>query len=299
VQDAASLEFSAQIWLPEHAYAWKHANPPPSTFPRIYEAHVGMATEEAKVGTWNEFRLQCLPAVAAAGYDTLQLMAVKEHPYYGSFGYHVGSFFAPSSRFGTPDELKALIDAAHGLGLRVVMDLVHSHAVKNVVEGISCYDGTGYQFFHDGPRGEHVAWDSRCFDYSKPAVLHFLLSNLRYWLEEFRFDGYRFDGVTSMLYKDHGLNGGFNSYADYFAENADDEAAAYLFLANELIHQAPQQAISIAEDVSGMPGLAAAAEEDGLGFDYRLAMGLVDCWFRLIKDVPDEDWNMSGLWNDV
>ena len=297
-QDAETLKFTARVWSPP-AREWQHEAPPPPPFAKIYEAHPGMALEEARVGTWTEFRDGMLPRIAAAGYNTIQLMAVMEHPYYGSFGYHTGSFFAPSSRFGTPEELKSLVDAAHGLGLRVIMDLVHSHAVKNEIEGISRYDGSLWQFFHDGPRGDHSAWDSRCFNYAKPQVLHFLLSNLRYWLEEFRFDGFRFDGVTSMLYRDHGLGKPFSSYDDYFGGNIDDEAVTYLALANRLIHEAVPGAVTVAEDVSGFPGLGAPVGDGGLGFDYRLAMGLPDCWFKLVKDTRDEDWSMGGLWHEL
>ncbi len=297
-QDEQTLKFTARVWSPP-PFEWQHAPPPPPPFAKIYEAHPGMALEEARVGTWTEFRDQMLPRIAASGYNTIQLMAVMEHPYYGSFGYHTGSFFAPSSRFGTPEELMNLVDAAHGMGLRVIMDLVHSHAVKNEIEGISRYDGSPWQFFHDGPRGEHSAWDSRCFDYSKASVLHFLFSNLRYWLEEFRFDGFRFDGVTSMLYRDHGLSKNFTGYDDYFGDNIDDDAVTYLALANRLIHEAAPGAITVAEDVSGFPGLGAPVEDGGLGFDYRLAMGLPDCWFKLVKDTRDEDWSMNGLWHEL
>ena len=297
-QDAETLKFTARVWSPP-VFEWQHAAPLPPPFAKIYEAHPGMALEEARVGTWTEFRDQMLPRIAAAGYNTIQLMAVMEHPYYGSFGYHTGSFFAPASRFGTPEELMSLVDAAHGMGLRVIMDLVHSHAVKNEIEGISRYDGSPWQFFHDGPRGEHSAWDSRCFDYSKAPVLHFLFSNLRYWMEEFRFDGFRFDGVTSMLYRDHGLSKNFTGYDDYFGDNIDDDAVTYLALANRLIHEAAPGAITVAEDVSGFPGLGAPVEDGGLGFDYRLAMGLPDCWFKLVKDTRDEDWSMNGLWHEL
>jgi 1,4-alpha-glucan branching enzyme len=297
-QDAKTLEFSAVVTeAPE--FLWKHAVPAPGAFLRVYEAHAGMSLEEARIGTWREFEEQMLPRIKAAGYDTIQLMAVMEHPYYGSFGYHVGSFFAPASRFGTPEELKSMVDAAHGLGLRVIMDLVHSHAVKNEVEGLSRYDGTLWQYFHDGPRGEHTAWDSRCFDYAKTPVLHFLLSNLRYWLEEFRFDGFRFDGVTSMLYQDHGLGKPFTSYDDYFGDNVDEEAVTYLALANQLIHEGAPGAVTIAEDVSGFPGLGALRTDHGLGFDYRLAMGVPDCWFKLAKDIRDDDWSMNWLWHEL
>jgi len=222
-------------------------------------------------------------------------MAIQEHPYYGSFGYHVSSFFAASSRFGTPEELKQLIDEAHGLGICVIMDLVHSHAVKNEVEGLGKYDGTPYQFFHDGFRGTHPAWDSRCFDYEKPEVIHFLLSNCKYWLDEYHFDGFRFDGVTSMIYLDHGLGRDFLSYDDYYNQNLDVHAVAYLRAANMLIHQVNPNAITIAEEMSGFPGMASTIEYGGLGFDFRLAMGIPDFWIKIIKEVKDENWQVGDL----
>jgi len=258
-----------------------------------------MAQEEAKVGSYLEYKEKILPRIVQMGYNTVQFMGIMEHPYYGSFGYHVSNFFASSSRFGTPEELKELIDACHEAGLAVIMDLVHSHAVKNEKEGLSRFDGTLYQYFHDGDRGDHDAWDSRCFDYGKSEVLHFLLSNARYWLDEFNFDGYRFDGVTSMLYHHRGLGTGFGSYENYFDGSVDIDALAYLALSNKLIHQVRPAAITIAEDVSGMPGLGALHEEGGCGFDYRLAMGAPDCWFKLANDIPDEDWNMYWLYHEL
>jgi 1,4-alpha-glucan branching enzyme len=258
-----------------------------------------MAQEEAKVGSYLEYKEKILPRIIKMGYNTVQFMGIMEHPYYGSFGYHVSNFFAASSRFGTPEELKELIDACHEAGLAVIMDLVHSHAVKNEEEGLSRFDGTLYQYFHDGERGDHDAWDSRCFDYGKVEVLHFLLSNARYWLDEFHFDGYRFDGVTSMLYHHRGLGTAFTNYACYFDGSVDHDALAYLALANRLIHEVRPAAITIAEDVSGMPGLAAPAKEGGCGFDYRLAMGVPDLWFKLANDTPDEDWNMGALYHEL
>ena len=299
VQNEDTKAFDAQVWAPAEPYQWHHEAPATDSLPLlIYEAHIGIAQEEAKVGSYSEFREKILPRIAKAGYNAIQLMALTEHPYYGSFGYHVANFFACSSRFGRPEELKALIDEAHGLGIRVIMDLVHSHATKNELEGLSRFDGTSYQYFHEGARGDHAAWDSRCFNYDKPEVLHFLLSNCRYWLDEFRLDGFRFDGVTSMLYTHHGLGVGFDSYARYFDETVDEDAYAYLALANELIHEICPQAITIAEDVSGMPGLGAPQSEGGCGFDVRMAMGIPDHWFKL-TDKPDEDWNVEHLWYEL
>ena len=295
VQDPRSGDWAGEYWNPP-AFAPRHPTPPPLDGGlRIYEAHVGMAREEAKVGTFAEFTQDVIPRVADLGYNAVQLMAIQEHPYYGSFGYHVSSLFGVSSRFGTPEELKALIDAAHGRGLRVLLDLVHSHAVKNTLEGLGRFDGTDHQYFHAGARGHHPAWDSLVFDYTKYEVLRLLLSNVRYWLEEFGFDGFRFDGVTSMLYLDHGLGKAFSSYDDYFGANIDEDAVAYLKMANEVAHAVRPNAITIAEDVSGMPGMCKPVAEGGIGFDYRLAMGIPDYWIKLLKEKPDEQWNLGEL----
>ena len=306
VQDPATGIFSAQVWDPPEPYAWRCPDTAAATrrrterFPLIYEAHVGMAQEEPRVGTFREFRERILPRIAEAGYNTVQLMALMEHPYYASFGYQVANFFAPSSRFGTPEELKELVDEAHAMGLAVVMDLVHSHAVANEVEGLSRLDGSDHLYFHGGDtpgtRGHHKAWNSRCFDYGKIDTLHFLLSNCRYWLDEFHLDGFRFDGVTSMLYLHHGLGIDFTGYAQYFDDQVDEDALAYLALANRVVHAVRPGALTIAEDVSGMPGVGASQREGGMGFDLRLAMGITEHWMRLLRDVRDDDWSMGGLW---
>ena len=299
VQDEKSKVFCAQVWKPEQPFRWQHVTPPLSRDSvMIYEAHVGMAQEREGVGSYREFKDSVLPRIAKAGYDTVQLMAVLEHPYYGSFGYHVSNFFAVSSRFGTPEEFKELVDAAHGLGLRVIIDMVHSHAVRNEVEGLGRFDGTMYQYFHDGGRGIHSAWDSYCFNYAKPQVLHFLLSNCRFWLDEYRVDGFRFDGVTSMLYLHHGLGHAFVTYDDYFSDLTDEDAIIYLTLANKLIHTVRPDALTVAEDVSGMPGLAAPVQQCGCGFDFRLAMGVTDYWFKMF-DLADENWSMAGMWHEL
>lgn len=296
VQDETTKIFSAQVWAPEEEYVFKNNKFTPKRTPLlIYECHIGMAQEEEKVGTYREFRENVLPRVAADGYNCIQIMAIQEHPYYGSFGYHVSNFFAASSRFGTPEELKELIDAAHGMGIAVIMDLVHSHAVKNENEGLGLLDGDPAQYFYGDDKRIHSAWDSLCFDYGKNEVVHFLLSNCKYWLEEFKFDGFRFDGVTSMIYYSHGLGEAFCGYGDYYNAGQNGDAICYLTLANRLIHQVNPKAITIAEEVSGMPGLAAPIEDGGYGFDYRMAMNIPDFWIKIIKERKDEDWKPSEI----
>ena len=296
VQDDKTKIFSAQVWQPEQQYKWNINDfQADRTAPVIYEAHIGMATAEEKTGTYREFTEKVLPKIKKSGYNTIQLMAIQEHPFYGSFGYHVSSFFAASSRFGTPEDLKELIDKAHSSGIRVIMDLVHSHSVKNVNEGLGLFDGSPGQYFHSNERRNHKAWDSLCFDYGKDNVIHFLLSNCRYWLEEYKFDGFRVDGVTSMIYYDHGLEKNFTSYNDYFDGNQDEDALIYLYLANKLIHSYKPGALTIAEEMSGMPGIATDTSLKGFGFDYRLSMGVPDFWIKLVKETIDENWDMGKL----
>lgn len=299
IQDEYTKIYSAQVWDPLNPYQMRHERPKRTDYPLIYEAHIGMSTEHRRVSTFTEFRLFVLPRIVDLGYNTIQLMAVQEHPYYGSFGYQVANFFAVSSRFGTPDELKALIDAAHSMGIRVIMDIVHSHAVNNEEEGLSRFDGSYDQYFYPGERGYHPLWGSRCFDYGKHEVLNFLLSNCKYWLEEFRFDGYRFDGITSMLYWDHGINKDFTEYSLYYDGNQDESAITYLALANRVIHQVDSEAITIAEDMSGMPGVASPLEYGGMGFDYRMNMGTPDYWIKLLKEKRDEEWHVGDLFYEL
>ena len=299
VQDPNTREWNAAMYIPEQAFRWTDKGFAPQRNLFIYECHIGMAQEEPRLGSYTEFRENILPRIKALGYNTIQIMAIMEHPYYASFGYQVTNLFAPSSRFGTPEELKALINEAHRLGIAVLLDVVHSHACKNTREGINEFDGTDYQFFHAGTKGDHSAWGTKCFNYNKNEVIHFLLSNLKYWLEEFHFDGFRFDGVTSMLYHNHGLGQAFTGYPDYFTMNTDTEAVTYLQLANELVRQVNPNAITIAEDTSALPGLCLPVAYGGVGFDYRLAMGVPEMWIRLLKETADEHWDLNRIYYEL
>ena len=301
VMDEQTKILCGQIWEPEEEFAWtdddffKKQGP---DSPLIYECHIGMAQEKDGVGTYREFADETLPWIQSLGYNTIQCMAIQEHPYYGSFGYQVTNFFAPSSRFGTPEDLKYLINKAHGMGISVLLDVVHSHACPNLGEGLNQQDGTDGQYFLEGDRGWHPDWKTRLFDYGRFEVIHFLLSNLKYWQDDFHFDGFRFDGVTSMMYENHG-NCAFGSYDDYYSMNTNVDARIYLMLANELIHGVNPKATTIAEDMSGFPGMCLPLEIGGVGFDYRLAMGIPDIWIKLTKDQMQEDWNMNYLWHEL
>lgn len=299
VQDPQTIAWCCEVVDDQKVFEWTDAGFKGEKYLYIYEAHVGMALEEGRVGTYREFADLILPRIKQAGYNTIQLMAIMEHPYYGSFGYQVSSFYAASSWFGKPEDLKYLVNKAHAMGIRVLLDLVHSHAVKNTAEGINMFDGTTWQFFHDGEKGDHPAWGTKCFDYGKDEVIHFLLSNLKFWLSEYHFDGFRFDGVTSMLYHDHGLGTNFDNDSKYFSLNTHIEAITYLQLANDLIRQVKPDAITIAEDMSGMPGMCLLIEDGGIGFDYRLAMGLPDMWIRTVKERRDEDWPIGQMWGNM
>lgn len=277
-------------------YDWKNKAPQLKEAPLIYEAHIGVSTEEYKINSYKEFTRDVLPRIKKAGYNTIQLMAIMEHPLYASFGYQVSNFFAISSRFGQPEDLMELIDQAHGMGLRVLLDVVHSHAVKNIEDGLNYFDGTENQYFHEGERGNHPAWKTKLFNYGKDEVIHFLLSNLKFWLDTYHFDGFRFDGVTSMLYHDHGLGTAFTDYSKYFSLNTDIEAVTYLMLANELTHLFNPSATTIAEDMSAMPGMALPISSGGIGFDYRLSMGIPDFWIKQLKEKTDNSLDLLSLW---
>jgi len=299
VQDPENFLWCAEIEDTFAPFNWTDDGFMPAKTPFIYECHIGMSGEEGRISTYNEFRKNVLPRIKKLGYNTIQIMAIMEHPYYGSFGYQVSNFFAASSRYGNSRELKKLIDTAHKMGITVLLDIVHSHAIKNTNEGPNEFDGTVYQFFHEGTKGDHSAWGTKLFNYDKNEVIHFLLSNIKYWMEVFHFDGFRFDGVTSMLYHDHGLGSAFTGYDMYFSMNTATDAVTYLQLANELIHEINPYALSVAEDMSGMPGMCLPIKIGGIGFDYRLSMGVPDLWIKFLKEYADENWDIGKLWYEL
>ncbi|PWA64409.1 1,4-alpha-glucan-branching enzyme 1, chloroplastic/amyloplastic [Artemisia annua] len=297
VQAPGEIPYNGIYYDPpeEEKFVFQHPRPKKPKSLRIYEAHVGMSSTEPMINTYANFRDDVLPHIKKLGYNAVQIMAIQEHSYYASFGYHVTNFFAPSSRCGTPDDLKSMIDKAHELGLVVLMDIVHSHSSNNTLDGLNMFDGTDSHYFHSGERGYHWMWDSRLFNYGHWEVLRYLLSNARWWLDEYKFDGFRFDGVTSMMYTHHGLQVAFTgNYNEYFGLTTDVDAVVYLMLVNDLMHGLFPEVISIGEDVSGMPTFCIPVQDGGVGFDYRLHMAVADKWIELLK-LRDEDWKMGDI----
>ena len=298
IQNKESMILENVFWNPEIKYKWKfpqkHIKKPNSL--RIYEVHIGLSSFDPKINTYKEFAENILPRVKKMGYTAIQFMAIMEHADYASFGYHVNYLFAVSSRFGTPEEFMYLIDKCHENGLFVIMDIIHSHASSNVNDGFNYWDGTDHLYFHGGELGKHVQWNSRLYNYSSYETLRLLLSSCAYYINEFRIDGFRFDCVTSMLYTHHGIDYVFTgNYQEYFGEFFNEESSVYLMLANSLIHKINPEALTIAEDFSGMPGLCRPIEEGGYGFDYKLNMKICDKWKHFLMNLKDEEWNMGDI----
>ena len=264
---------------------------------KVYELHIGLAASGPRIGTYLEVAHDVIHRVKYAGYTAVQLMAVHEHPYYGSFGYHVSNPYGICSRFGTRQDFKYLVDNCHEVGLLVIIDLVHAHAVKNLSEGLGEFDGQDGYLFKTGQNALHPAWDSLVYDYENQATVSYLLSNARYWIEEYGIDGFRVDGVTSILYNDHGIGHTGFTDNDYLGSNLNQSGLLYLVLLCKLAHELRPDFILIAEDVSGLPGLARPALLGGVGFDYRLQMGLPDFFESVAKDVMDDGISPSRIWH--
>lgn len=296
-------EWCARVWDPPEPHRFLYPRPARAAFPRIYEAHVGIARpllgkKPKQYGTYEYFARKVLPRIAEGGYTAVQLMGIAEHPLYKSFGYQVSSYFAPSSRFGTPDEFKTLVDEAHRLGLAVYLDITHSHSCPNTEQGLARYDTTNY-FFHK----KKTQWATLSFDYGLEATRRFLLSNCRWWMEEFKVDGFRFDAVGNMIYTDHGLGDDFSHVGRCFygaggTSRLDENGVLYLSLANTLVHELAPEAFTVAEEFSGAPGMSCAPEQGGLGFDRRFAMGIPDYWAKFIRG-EGSGTSMGMLWHEM
>ncbi|KAI8557559.1 hypothetical protein RHMOL_Rhmol04G0020000 [Rhododendron molle] len=297
VPDADGNQAFAVHWEPppEYTYKWKHKHPEVPKSLRIYECHVGISGLEPKIASFNDFTEKVLPYVKEAGYNVIQLIGLVEHKDYFTIGYRVTNLYAVSSRYGTPDDFKRLVDEAHGLGLLVFLDIVHSYSAADEMVGLSLFDGSNDCFFHTGKRGHHKFWGTRMFKYGDVDVLHFLLSNLNWWVVEYHIDGLQFHSLASMIYTHNGFASLSGDMEEYCNQYVDKDALMYLILANEILHALHPKIITIAEDATLYPGLCEPTSQGGLGFDYFVNLSASEMWSSLLGNVPDCDWNMSKI----
>ncbi|KAK7287576.1 hypothetical protein RIF29_00857 [Crotalaria pallida] len=284
---------------PEHVYKWKNTSPKVPKSLRIYEAHVGISGSEPKISSFNEFTDKVLPHIMETGYNAIQLIGVVEHKDYFTVGYRVTNFYAVSSRYGTPDDFKRLVDEAHGLGLLVFLEIVHSYAAADENVGLSMFDGSNDCYFHSGKRGQHKFWGTRMFKYGDPDVLHFLLSNLNWWIVEYQVDGFQFHSLSSMIYTHNGFASFTGDLEEYCNQYVDKDALLYLILANEILHALYPNIITIAEDATFYPGLCEPTSQGGLGFDYYVNLSVSEMWSTFLESVPDNEWSMTKIVNTL
>ncbi|KAH9622869.1 hypothetical protein KSS87_007872 [Heliosperma pusillum] len=280
---------------PEFTHKWKNNSPKAPKSLRIYECHIGISGSDPKVSSFLEFSEKVLPYIKDLGYNAIQLFGVVEHKDYFTAGYRVTNFYAVSSRYGTPEDFKRLVDEAHGLGLLVFLDIVHSYSAADEMVGLSLFDGTNDCYFHTGKRGHHKYWGTRIFKYGDVDVLQFLLSNLTWWIEQYHIDGFQFHSIPSMIYTHNGFATFTGDLEEYCNQYVDRDALMYLILANDILHALHPNIITIAEDATLYPGLCEPSSQGGLGFDYYVNLAAPEMWLSLLENVPDNEWSMSKI----
>ncbi|MEP7028688.1 MAG: 1,4-alpha-glucan branching protein GlgB, partial [Candidatus Eisenbacteria bacterium] len=260
----------------------------------IYEVHLGswkrgpVENAEAEPGgrflTWNELAEQLVPYVADLGFTHLELMPVTEHPLDESWGYQTVGYFAPSSRFGTPDEFRAFVDAAHAAGLGVLLDWAPAHFPKDA-HGLATFDGSHLYEHADPRKGQHPDWGTSIFNFGRPEVAEFLWSSALYWLDEFHVDGLRVDAVASMLYLDYSRKEG-EWEPNRFGGRENLEAVEFLKRFNALVHERFPGALTFAEESTSWPGVSRPLHVGGLGFDLKWNLGWMHDTLQYLAQDP-------------
>ena len=284
VRDVSQYVWRDGDWIASRAACGAWLDQPVST----YEVHLGswarVPGEGNRFLTYRELAHRLVPYVKGMGYTHIELLPVMEHPFSGSWGYQVLGFFAPTARFGPPEDFKLLVDACHQAGLGVILDWVPGHFPKDA-HGLARFDGTALYEHEDPRQGEHQDWGTLIFNYGRNEVRNFLLSNALFWLEEYHIDGLRVDAVASMLYLDYSRQAG-QWIANRYGGRENLEAISFLQQLNSLTHGEHPGTMTAAEESTSFPGVSRPVHLGGLGFSYKWNMGWMHDILEYLKEDP-------------